>query len=509
MKYFFWWFFFLWCHTVFAQPGGGGGISIIHVCDEKLNSIERADTSYSWMVLKMDGHGPNASIEKSRIPLEPRYWYQQKEGTISLSCPPGGHRIISIHGTDTMMVDLYNIMGENGAGISSIMDSLVFRRGAFAFDCGYIDQEMIPTRSRGITPSSFTILVNAGILAEYNNIPSKFLLEKNFSATHMLELASQCVYEYKRFEEGIDWANKARAKGLTKNDDRRAQMTIAKGEEGLGNLERAYEIVRSLHENAPDAAVYTIELDLLMKMGRHQEALEIHNWICLDGKHWNIASRAVYRATYLKDYWSALNDWDQIINNIPEKYITDRWMGSNEFGYAYSQRALVQFALNNPSKGYSDFYHALYFFGNEQQIPTILNALDSLNRKGYDDPKVPLIRAMATMRAGMDHMNSDKQKESAYEKALKYFDKVDKTYRNFGDYYFFLAETHFLYKKYDAAFNAIQEALKYDAKNPRYYMMRYVIRVRLEDERKKGADEDRVKSNELSKTAKYPIKSSQ
>lgn len=495
----------MWCHAALAQPGGGGGISIINVCDEKLVAIQRSDTSYSWMVLKMNGHGPNSSIEKSRIPLEPRYWYQHKEGVLSLSCPTGSHRIIGIHGNDTMMVDLYNIMGENGAGISAVMDSLVFRKGAFAFDCGYIDQHMIPTRSRGITPSVFTILVDAGILEEYKFIPSKFLLEKNFSATHMLELASQYIYEYKRYEEGIDWANRARIKGLTKDDDRRALMTIAKGEEGLGNLERAYDIIRSMHEHAPDAAVYIIELELLKKMGRYQEALEIHDWICRDGAHWNIASRAIYRATYLKDYWGALNDWDQIINNIPEKYITDRWMGSNEYGYAYSQRALVQFALNNPSKGYSDFYHSLYFFGNEQQIPTILNALDSLNRRGYDDPKVLMIRAMATMRAGMDHMNSDKQKESAYEKALKYFDKVDKSYRNFGDYYFFLAEAHFLYKKYDEAYATIQEAFKYNDKNPRYYMMRYVIRIRLEGDRKKCADEDRVRSNELSKNAKYPI----
>ena len=509
MKYFFWCFFFLWCHTAFTQPGGGGGISIIHVCDENLTAIQRADTSFSWMVLQMDGHGVNASIEKSRIPLQPRYWYQHKDGLLSLSCPPGSHRIMGIHGADTMIVDLYNIMGENGAGISAVMDSLVFRKGAFSFDCGYIDQKMIPTRSRGITPSSYSILLNAGILEEYNFIPSKFLLEKNFSATHMLELASQCVYEYKRYEKGIEWASKAREKGLNRDDDRRAQMMIAKGEEGLGNLEGAYDIVRSMHENAPDASVYTIELELLKKMGRHQEALEIHDWICRDGAHWNIASRAIFREANLKDYWGALNDWNEIINNIPEKYITDRWMGSNEYGYAYSQRALVQFALNNPTKGYSDFYHSLYFFGNEQQIPAILNALDSLGRRGYDDPKVPLIRAMATMRAGMDHMNSDKQRENAYEEAMKYFEKVDKAYRNFGDYYFFLAEAHFLYKKYDEAYNAIQEALKYDDTNPRYFMMRYVIRIRLEDQRKRDADLDRVKSNELSKNAKYPIKSTQ
>lgn len=506
MKYFFWWFFFLWCHAALAQPGGGGGISIIHVCDENLVAIQRADTSYSWMVLKMDGHDPNAAIEKAQIPLQPRYWYQHQDGLLSLSCPTGSHRIIGIHSTDTMMVDLYNIMGENGAGISEVMDSLVFRKGAFSFDCGYIDQKMIPTRSRGITPSSFIPLVEAGILIEYNFIPSKFLLEKNFSASHMLELASQCVYEYKRYNEGIEWANKAREKGLNKVDDRRARMTIAKGEEGLGNLEQAYDIVRSMHENSPDAAVYTIELELLKKMGRHQEALEIHDWICRDGAHWNISSRAIYRATYLKDYWGALNDWDQIINNIPEKYITDRWMGSNEYGYAYSQRALVQFALNNPSKGYSDFYHSMYFFGNEQQIPTILNALDSLDRRGFNDPKVPLIRAMASMRAGMDYMNTDRQKESAYEKAIKYFDKVDKSYRNFGDYYFFLAEAHFLYKKYDEAYAAIQTAFKYDDENPRYYMMRYVIRIRLDGDRKTGADEDRVRSNELAQKAKYPIK---
>jgi tetratricopeptide (TPR) repeat protein len=261
-----------------------------------------------------------------------------------------------------------------------------------------------------------------------------------------------------------------------------------------------------MHENSPDAAVYAIELELLRKMGRHQEALEIHDWICRDGAHWNISSRAIYRAAYLNDYWGALNDWDQIIDNIPEKYMTDRWMGSNEYGYAYSQRALVQFALNNPSKGYSDFYHSLYFFGNEQQIPTILNALDSLDRRGFNDPKVLMIRAMAAMRAGMDHMNSDRQKESAYEKAIKYFDKVDKSYRNFGDYYFFLAEAHFLYKKYDEAYAAIQTAFKYDDKNPQYYMMRYVIRIRLDGDRKTGADEDRVRSNELSQKAKYPIK---
>jgi len=113
---------------------------------------------------------------------------------------------------------------------------------------------------------------------------------------------------------------------------------------------------------------------------------------------------------------------------------------------------------------------------------------------------------MAAMRAGMDHMNSDRQKESAYEKAIKYFDKVDKSYRNFGDYYFFLAEAHFLYKKYDEAYAAIQTSFKYDDKNPRYYMMRYVIRIRLDGDRKTGADEDRVRSNELSQKAKYPIK---
>jgi hypothetical protein len=136
--------------NLFGQPGGGGGLYIAGFYNKQLKEINYNDTSFKTRIFALNDTSINSKITQEILPSNGK----------SLSPPFSNQRMFIIYNNDSMIIDFFNVMPENGGGNFDYMDSVIFKHGHYRYfrypnnlsSKVYQEQNLYLLFSNGLTP---------------------------------------------------------------------------------------------------------------------------------------------------------------------------------------------------------------------------------------------------------------------------------------------------------------------------------------------------------------------
>lgn len=133
-------FFIVFIPSVYAQPGGGGGLRILNILDYSGKPIRQGDANLRIIHFALSKSGEKQS---SIIPPgQNRFHTFYDESNTFYYLPPyiqegnkktyiPNQRIQLIYSEDTMTIDFIGVMNENGAGHSDMVENIHFNPGYY------------------------------------------------------------------------------------------------------------------------------------------------------------------------------------------------------------------------------------------------------------------------------------------------------------------------------------------------------------------------------------------
>ncbi len=394
MKRAFFLLFCLVCGFVQAQPGGGGGLVIYSVFDAKNNRLSIRDNLIVRAFIINDYFGNETSLisheielpKSDTISLYPQsslnlYYTQAK--TINI-------RLYFLYGSDTSIVDFYNVLETNPAGKFGQVDTLRLKSGYTSYS-RVLNKDSIIIKQK---PS-----INISFLHE-DNLPQAFYLIKGInainrsqykSAIEFLILASKKRNRYGRIEEFL----------LPDVNYRLAEAYY-----NINEYTKAEEYAKKAIElRSNDYGFYQISIKSLIKLKKLNEALDQYNlamkkihYTESNVEEWIRKDRAFFNIKYLHNYDTVITEYQKIIkknedlkfypnhsiyNALPDNY-------TNYFVLASAKYAKGDFA-----SAYNDWLNALEFPYSSIYYEESLSLLDSVLETHKKDAMPYLLRAIA------------------------------------------------------------------------------------------------------------------
>jgi tetratricopeptide (TPR) repeat protein len=509
-------FFFL-SIQLYAQPGGGGGLCIANIYDSSLEKIAFEKLIVRTFVLKNNKiYQENFSQQKSS-----RYSCAEK----GIYLPPtedldgdrftdknSAQRVLIIYKKDTMLIDFFNILGENGMGNIDIMDSVLLQKGYFKYDRGFRADNKThrATMKPGLTIANRKILIDEAYL-EYNpKIDLSFLLDKNLPASYFKKRAR---YHIQQKDSTAAFADINRA--ILKEDGNKdcetlillcdANVLAKRYEAAIKAISDALRCRRMYYGEFSEEENYRIRAGLYIKTGQFEEALEDYNKLIRVAENPLAANieRADFKIRYLNKTASAIADLSAVIDKIPDKHLNDRPQGWSEYTDTYFALGHAFYADKNYDKAFVCWLKAMEFGYAQTSSDHAVVHFDSIIAQQPKAATPYLCRALALYRRGPYQGWGDDTKNS-FRQGLKDIDMAESL--GFKDFRINLYRASLLtqLKEHEAAFKEIELAIQKKNDDPRCYIVKYDIRRNLGQVIwGNKSDPDIIKIAELNKLWKF------
>ncbi|MFM9984325.1 MAG: tetratricopeptide repeat protein [Flavobacteriales bacterium] len=485
-----------------AQPGGGGGIVIRNVYDGNGNTIFQSDSTWEIASYEMNGVGLNAVISKSYENTYFPGWYGESEDPVPIhfSINHDPSRIWIMNYSDTMLLDITGIPGENPMGYISYIDSLVFIPGAYILEFSTEGRH----ETMSISPQSLPALLLSGKMKKMNRVPTEFLDPKNFTNAFLLNQIHFDFFNTENYDAAYEKVQRVLSNKPDKDEYFKAKQMEARILQARGKYREALEIVESIYCIERFDETRGALVQLYTRVGEYNKAMEVLDLNALRRGDYGVAERARYCMQYLQDSAGAVEDYLSIIDKIPSDYMHDRLIGSSEYGYAFKELGDVYLALENWDLAVRYYYKSVAFYSNAQYISDILTKLELLRTEKPGLPLAELTIAVCNVRLTVYSNGSDPDHYEFPRRAASAFDACTDEEKSMAMYHYHRGELHSLQQEYDLAYTSLSKAISLDPRNARYYLLRFTVRNRMTGPEHKNAIDDQKRALELSKEWVFP-----
>jgi len=495
----------LFAGKLYAQPGGGGGLGIVDFYSSKLDRLDiSSDTSLKIRTFSM----LEGKLNQERYMFQP---LPKENGKVRIYHPDYGtrlpptddrdgysdkssiQRMYIVYQKDTMIIDFYEIIGENGAGRADRMDSLVIQRGYFkfhrskkigkSFNREDYDRN-VKLLKNGLTFYTVNQLSNAGYI-EYNpTIDISFLLEKNLSASYFFERAKY----YLKFDQP-KLALEDIEKGIEKNNGQKNCETLyllCDAYNKAGQYKKAIEsvsqaILCKCYGRSEDWEAYWTRIDLFIKLKKYNRALEDFNTLLVisEDKQGVKRKQANFKMKYLKDYKGAISDLKTITDVIPDNHMSDGPLEQSEYSDTYFDLAYAEYLNGDKKSAFRHWLKAEEFGYSRLKYDSPIIFFDSIITRNPQSAEIYLARSIAFYDRSFN-VNTKEEFEKYFNDALADICKASESGMK-DDYRISMYRASVLIKlnKYDEAMKEIDKSILKNNTDPRCYLIRYGIREKL------------------------------
>ncbi len=473
-------------HHLCAQPGGGGGLMIKNLYDNYLNAIDLKSPGLKIRNFVLNGNSVREELYDFRpLHLEPSKWNYYS----GIEQPNSDQRLLIQFNGQTMIVDLINIMQENGMGIRDYMDSLVFSRGHFTVITNHHNNErtdkwqtLSAILNNGITPFTRTALEEPGWIKSGNEVNLQFLYENNLSSHFILKRG---VNDFRKgkYNNAITDIERALQIGLQAVEKEEALATLSSCYSKVYEYYKALQLIneiiqsRTVFDNYRLMNYYKARIDIYTAMKNYDLALSDYDYIItntIEHQLAFIAEKAEYKKKYLSDCFSSIQDFERTVNDIPSNHLSDRPGGWSEYAETFFAYASLLYSCGYKNDAYDSWLKAMEFGYGQTSADYAVLHFDSIIRLNPYEPRLYLSRAIAYYKRAPYLGWGDQTKEVLYNSVLD-IDKAESL--GMGDFRINLyrAQSLNLLKMNDDALADINIAIKKNKDDPRAYSVRYRI----------------------------------
>ncbi|NII28546.1 hypothetical protein HB364_25915 [Pseudoflavitalea sp. X16] len=496
---------------LYGQPGGGGGLIINNLYNDKLDKIDLlTDTSLKIRTFILAGEKiyqetflyPKLlkGYSKARINGRASGFSLPSTADIdenSYSDAGSNQRMYIIYKKDTMMIDMIGIMGQNGMGFRDGIDSLVIQRGYFKYyrskqDSNTYTNEGGHDRNSALLRNGLTLytvkqLPANGYLEYQPGIDLSFLSDKDLPASYYLKRATYYLQNnqpepaFADIEKGIEKNNG------TKNCEilyllSSAYTQTLEYEKAIENISLAINCKTYKWQEDWESKVqnYRTRIELFIKLGKYDKALADYSTMCAVSKGSTNANidRANFKMKYLKDYKGAIDDLKTTIEEIPDNHLNDRPQGVSEYCDTYFTLARAEYLDGDKKSAFRHWLKAEEFGYNHSSADHPVIHFDSIISQHPKAPELYLARALAHFHRG-PYLGWGDDTKNCFNNALDNINKAEEL--GLKDYRInmYRASVFNQLKKYNEAMKEIDRAIAKNNTDPRCFLVRYEIRDNL------------------------------
>ncbi len=497
--------------VVSAQPGGGGGLFIRNMYNRNLKPVDLSNDPQifirTFVLLK-------GKVYQETF-LHDQYMANNGKMRVSRSyygfgLPPAGdvdgngygdrqsdQRMMIIYNRDTMVIDFTGITGENAGGYTDVMDSLVIQPGYFTYDrsrlnnsTGYnIDEwkALAKLQQNGLTPFTIQQLRSKKLIRLEAKIDLSFLQKGQLPASFYFKRAAYYLQHNKPSQALADIRT-----AIEKNQGRvncealylltGAYTALGQYQDAIDHISSALECRQNAWEDAIEAKAgnYRTRIDLLIHMGRYQEALNDHNTIVSmsEDKMRPVIDRAQFKQRYMHDAVGSKNDLLEFLSSIPGDHLSDRPQGTSEYTDVYFVLAGIEYSTNDIINAAKHWLKAEEFGYSVSSDEAAVRHFDSVIKAHPQLPELYLCRALAEFKRG-PYLGWGRETKACFEKALTDINRADQTGMKDYRIHMYRARVLTLLQRYEDALKEIDIAILENNTDPRCYLFRYEIRSNL------------------------------
>ena len=473
-------------YNVNAQPGGGGGLTIKNLYDNYLNAIDLKSPGLKIRNFVLNGNSVREELYDFRpLHLEPSKWnyYTGREQ------PNSDQRLLIQFNGETMIVDLINIMQENGMGISDYMDSLVFSRGHFKVITNLPNnkrtgkwQTNAALLNNGITPFTIAALEEPGWIKFSNEVDQQFLYENNLSAHFILKRG---VNDFRKgkYNSAITDIERALSNGLSTGEKEEALATLSSCYSKVYDYYKALQLIneiiesRTVVDNYRLMNYYKARIEIYTAMKNYDLALSDYDYIITSTNEHQlafIAEKAEYKKKYLSDCFSSIQDFERTVNDIPSNHLSDRPGGWSEYAETFFAFASLEYSCGYKNDAYDNWLKAMEFGYGQTSTDFAVLHFDSIIRLNPNEPRLYLSRAIAYYKRA-PYLGWGDQTKAVLHKSVLDIDKAESLGMSDFRINLYRAQSLNLLKMNDDALADINIAIKKNKDDPRAYSVRYRI----------------------------------
>ena len=495
----------LFSRPLFAQPGGGGGLSIGSLYDEKLERIDFfSDSSIKIRTFILNGEKIHQETFLFQRLLNQKVNRAINSLVYKFLLPPSddidvdgyldnqsNQRMFILRNQDTMIIDFVGIIGENPAGIRDLMDSLVIQKGYFKFyrfknteslicDDFHKNRRLI---GNGLTPTTVKHLSCEGYLEHNLKIDLSFLLDKNLPPSYFLKRAAY----YLRYNQPelalIDIGVGIEKSNGTINCEMQylfctAYSQTGQYEKAIKNISDAIHCKQYNWDEEWESKVrnYETRIDLFINMKKYEKALEDYDTIYSISQYKIGANieRANFKMKYLKDYKGAILDLKITIDSIPDNHLNDRPQGSSEYADTYFTLAMAEYLNNEKKIAFKHWLKSEEFGYNKSSSNGTIIHFDSIIKQNPKAPELYLSRAIEQFGIGF-YLGMGEETKKCFYKALDDINKAEELKMKSYRINMYRASVLNQLKKHEDALKEIDKAILKNNKDPRCFLIRYQI----------------------------------
>lgn len=548
-----------------AQPGGGGGIDIGDVYMIQLQQDIRIDSDDSESVrqyerspktiYRIDSDDPSFRLRLFALQdtsfMAPVFEeiYQGKHkpwGALhgKYSVAPGGsfhwqspkrdyshQRLLLEFRGQIMIIDIYDVMPENGMGHIDRMDSIVFMPGYFRLFKNIYKQGLTneqEMKARGIHPDSLRLCLQHGLspttlplllqyhLAEYYpSAEGAWLREERLPAFFFRQRAFQ------EFEQGDTTSalvdiRRALGLGLEGEEKTVALQLHSRILSAIGLQSAAIDtLTKALEEFTPDNPAYAeqAEREVASMIARRAELhISMKNYNKAKADYDRIVALASYPASavqqrawfkmkHLHNYAAAGKDIRTLLDSFPPNpREQNKRIAWSEYAELYFTLAFTEYYSGNHGNAFRLWLAAEELGYSTSSSPQIVQHFDSLLIKHPKAGQLYLARAVALYRLA-PYKGGGEEEKKVLRRAVADIDEAKRT--GLKDYRceWHRAEILTMLGEQQQAVEAINNAIELNDNNPHCYSLRYQIRQRLGNAKWGNKnDPDILRSKELMKS---------
>jgi tetratricopeptide (TPR) repeat protein len=500
-------FFLLFYNTLLlAQPGGGGGLCIGGFYDkkgEKIDIFTNKNTKIRSFVLKNDKILYESALFEIRqndykmalkqnpdaVKIKNNFCLLSEIEGLEPNDRQNDQRLYIRYKNETMVLDLLNIMGENGMGSHDEMDSVVVRTGHFRYDRNveirYLrkekNKEFRQNIKYGLTPSTQAFLLDKDILKVEKKLNTDFLLDKNLPASYFVHKA-RVFLKNKDTKSAFEALQQAILKNKNVKDCPIALLLCEYYTQMADYNAAVAQITDGLDckigKYADAETNYRTRINLYIKTGQFAAALADFNTMIdrSDDPFHTMMERNDFKIRYMKDYASAAKDMKKVLDELKEEDEGNpNYIGFSRPFYALAQ---AEYAMGNRTEAATHFLRAMECgLGRTNGGTEIAAHLDTIIQQ-YPAAEIYAARGLAH-HGRAQYLGWGEATMAAFAQAITDFDRAEQL--GFTDYRlnWFRAQSLSESKKHAAALTEVNIAIQ---KNPNIafcYGLRYQIRQQL------------------------------
>ncbi|MEO1514716.1 MAG: tetratricopeptide repeat protein [Bacteroidota bacterium] len=442
-----------------AQPGGGGGLLIRSLFDAEGQPLSPQNDQLHIRLFEIEDTSQLAVVYQELtdilgLGVAGRYHPHGRTDSMSLYLPADicanmmfyprrdpcpyrygtNQRLLLVHQQDSMVIDFWGVMSENGAGNTEFIDSLCFLPGYFRYRCLVdrwkmegIHQMEYQQRSlfeSGLTPHTLAQLAPLTVFEKYGPIDPSLLDENRLSGLFFLWRAAR-KNRAMDYEESLASIRQFHLKGLEGYEEEvlAVQSNVYWK---LGQPDTALVLLSRLIDQYPDYAYHRRRIAINNELKDWQAVLQDYQFL-IDHDKGNIRhlkQRALFYRDQLGEYANAIADLSRIIASDPKSRKYGIPMQSSYLGDYYLERARVYYLDGQMDAAVRDFRAALgvKYWYNGAAYP--LRVLDTIVQRHPEEAKLYLCRGMARTQAAYAPSNFEMTSQQMYRLALEDLDEA-------------------------------------------------------------------------------------